>query len=304
MLSFRDVTKKYGQVTALDSISLDVPPGEVLAIIGANGAGKTTLIKCALGLIQFDGQVTVKSIDVVRKGKEARRSVGYLPQNPALHSDMTVRETAEFYAQLRRVSAERAKALVEKVGLLDHSAKRVSALSGGMKQRLALAIAMMSDPEIIILDEPASSLDVQARIDLRQMLQEQRALGRSIVLSTHLMEDIPFLADRALVLDRGQQIFLGPASELATSGSVAGRLYLRLNGHSNEAAALIKSSFAVESVDRSGEWLVVSGPADQKTGILEALVRADVHILDVRMEEASVEGVIQRLSSAGKGNQS
>jgi ABC-2 type transport system ATP-binding protein/nitrous oxidase accessory protein len=301
MLSIRNVTKRYGPVTALEDVSLDVTGGEILAIVGSNGAGKTTLIKCALGLVGFEGQVLINDLDVVKHGKEARRLVGYLPQNPALHGDLTVRETAEFYAQLRRVPIERAREVIEDVGLMEHAAKPAGALSGGMRQRLALAVALLSEPPILILDEPASSLDVQARLDLRRLLQAQRAEGKSIVLSTHWLEDIPFIADRALVLDRGKAIFLGDARQLGAGGTVTGRLYLRLNGHSDDAATLIRSNVPSVTVDRSGDWVVVNCAAEEKSDVLQSLVRAGVNILDVRIEDASVEGVIQRLRDAGDG---
>ncbi len=297
MLAATDVTKRYGEVNALDRLSLSVQPGEIVAILGANGAGKTTFIKCALGLVHFEGSVKVNGVDVARHGKEARRSVGYLPQNPALHGDLTIQETATFYASLRRVSGDRAREVVATVGLTEQAQKRVSALSGGMRQRLALALATLADPPLLMLDEPASSLDIAARLDLRGLLQRQRAAGKAILLSTHWLEDVPFIADRVVVLDQGRPVFLGAAHELTTNGAPTGSLYLRLNGRSGEAVDLLRSLELAEAVDRSGDWLVVTCEASQKAGVIEALRSAGITILDLHVEQASIENAVARLAS-------
>ena len=139
--------------------------------------------------------ITVEGIDVSRDAKGARQRIGYLPQNPAFHADLTVAETALFYAQLRGASDARARTLVENVGLREHAEKQIRALSGGMRQRLALAIALLGDPPLLVLDEPGSGLDTSARLELRQLVQEQRAQGKAVALSTHWIEDVPYIAD-------------------------------------------------------------------------------------------------------------
>ncbi len=137
MLTVREARKRYGTNTALDGVSLELERGSVLAVIGANGAGKTTLLKCIIGLLKFEGQVLVDGIDVSQKGKQARRLIGYVPQHPALHGDLSVRETGMFYSDLKGVSHGRAREVIEWAGLADHTEKRTDELSGGMRQRLA-----------------------------------------------------------------------------------------------------------------------------------------------------------------------
>ena len=295
MLSARAVGKQYGAATVLDGVTFDLTPGEVLAVIGPNGAGKTTLIKSLVGLVKFQGHVTVDGIDVARNGRAARAKIGYLSQNPALHADMTVSETALFYADLKRVDASRARDGVARAGLAGHADKRVGALSGGMKQRLALALALLADPPILILDEPATGLDIAARLELRQLVFEQRDDGKAVLLSTHWLEDVPYIADRALVLEQGKTTYLGPASEFATAAAAPrSRLYLRLNGRTPDAVPLIEEVAPGGLISQTGDWLVVSCRASEKAKVVEHLVVSGVHVLDFRVEDSPVDGATFR----------
>jgi len=285
MLSVRAVSKRYGKSIVLDSATFELQPGEVLATVGSNGAGKSTLIKAVIGLIRFDGDVSVDGIDVRRHGREARARIGYLPQNPAFHTDLNVRETVTFFAQLRGAAASATRSAVEAVGLAEHAEKQVRALSGGMRQRLALAIAQLGDPPLLMLDEPATGLDVAARLELRQFIHEQRALGKAILLSTHWLDDVPSIADRVIVLDEGRTTFDGPAAAFATRAVARSLLYVRLNGHSGEAIPLIQATGG--DVTRSGDWLAITCPANHKAHVMETLLGAGITILDFRVEEAA-----------------
>ena len=292
MLNALAVSKRYGGQLALEGATFELERGSVLAVIGPNGAGKSTLIRCVLGLIRFEGRVTVDGIDVSRKGSEARSRIGYLAQSPAFHPELTVAETAALYADLRRVPMQRAMESVEAMGMGEQAAKRVGALSGGMRQRLALAVALMADPPLLVLDEPVAGLDIAARLDLRRLIQEQRDAGRSILLSTHWIEDVPYVADRALVLEQGKTAFLGPATLLAGSAAPPSTLFLRLNGRGPDAIPLIEEVTAPRAVKRRGDWLVVSCRADDKAKVVERLVSAGVHVLDFRVEEAPIDAMV------------
>lgn len=289
VLTVSGVGKRYGAATVLEGVTFELAPGEVLAVIGPNGAGKTTLIKCLVGLVKFQGNVSVDSINVAKSGRDARRKIGYLPQNPALHGDLTVSETALFYADLKRVDPARAREGVERAGLLEHADKRVAALSGGMRQRLALALALLADPPVLILDEPVAGLDIAARLELRQLVLAQREAGKAVLLSTHWLEDVPYIADRALVLDRGKVTYLGPASEFDKSAAPQSRLYLRLNGHTPAAAPLIEQVAPGGVIGQAGDWLVVACRAAERARVVEHLVVSGVKVLDFRVEDQPVD---------------
>jgi ABC-type multidrug transport system ATPase subunit len=300
MLNVAHVTKRYGQARAVNDVSFDLAPGEVSAVIGANGAGKTTLIKCILGLVKFEGAISVDGIDLAQKPKIARRRIGYVAQSPAFHPDLTVTETMSFYADLKGVGMDEAPALIEMVGLSDQLEKTAGALSGGMRQRLALAVAMLGGPRLLVLDEPTSGLDIASRLELRELITRQRAAGTSILLSTHWMEDVPYIADTTLVLDQGKLVYSGAASALAGSGAANSRLFLRLNGHSSEAIPML-NALACHEVHTSGDWIVASCPATAKAGIVESLIASGINILDFRVEEASVEDAVLRFRQKDGG---
>ncbi len=196
------VTKQYGKVKALDGVSFEARPGEAVSLWGANGAGKTTLLKAIVGLIDFQGEIHIGGHDVRRAGKRARRSIGYVPQE-AIFYDWSVQATMEFYARLKKVDPSRIAPLLERLGLVGHAAKPVSALSGGLKQRLALAIALLADPPVLLLDEPTANLDAQARADYLKLLSALRTEGRTVIFASHRLEEIDTLADRVLVLEAG-----------------------------------------------------------------------------------------------------
>lgn len=294
MLNVHEASKRYKTAVALHPVSFELAPGEVLAVVGGNGAGKTTLIKSVVGLIRGEGAIQVNGIDVARNGKRARRFIGYLPQDPAFHPDMTVRETATFYAQLRGLPATEAREGIETVGLIDHADKPVGALSGGMRQRLGLAVARLGNPPLLVLDEPTSGLDPAARREFRALVREESDAGRAVLLSTHWLEDIPLMAERVLALKDGHTQYLGSARGF--TDATASRLLLRLNGASTAALPLIRTTLTTGDADHEGEWIAVNCRPEDRGRVVAALAAADINILDLRIEPQA--------AFTGKGGQS
>lgn len=203
MIKVRNVTKQFQKVTALSRVNLEVRPGEAVALWGPNGAGKTTLLKCLLGIISFGGDIEVMGRDVRRQGKEVRRLIGYVPQEIRWHWDQTVWETVIFYARLRHVSRERVEKLIVDWGLFEAKKKLAQNLSGGMKQKLALVIALLSDPPVLFLDEPTSSLDVGTRTEFDTALERLKKAGKTFLFCTHRFSEVRRIADRLVVLESG-----------------------------------------------------------------------------------------------------
>lgn len=215
ILEVSQLSKRYGKVMPLQKVSFSLLTGQSLALWGSNGAGKTTLLKAILGLIDFEGQVQVGGLDVGRAGKLARQYIGYVPQE-AIFYDWQVQTSINFYARLKGgVPADRISYLLNRLGLTPHIHKSVSMLSGGLKQRLALAIALLADPPILLLDEPTANLDAQARREYLKLLLELRSEGKSLIFVSHRLEEISLLADRVLVLSEGKAIQLITPQELA-----------------------------------------------------------------------------------------
>jgi len=205
LVQVTNLTKRYGKVAVLKDVSLEISPGEALALWGENGAGKTTLLKAILGLVRFQGQITVAGENVARRGKQTRGKIGYVPQE-AVFYDMSVGDTLAFYARLKKVSPGRIPPLLEGLGLLPHQRKPVPALSGGLKQRLALAVALLSDPPLLLLDEPTANLDARARKDYLQLLFKLRNEGKTILFASHRLDEVETLADRAVILNGGRRV--------------------------------------------------------------------------------------------------
>lgn len=224
MITAKRISKHYGKVTALDNVSFTIEAGEALALWGANGAGKTTAIRCLLGVHSFEGSLILDSIDVQKNGKAARTRIGYVPQEMAFF-DMSVRETLQFYARLKKVSETEIDSALDTVQLVEQDDKAVSALSGGMKQRLALAIALLADPPILLLDEPTASLDAEAQREFVHLIRELNQAGKTIIFSSHRFEEVAALAQSVLVLEGGKLKTLvsqtsSPVNSVCVSGCV------------------------------------------------------------------------------------
>lgn len=210
-IDVRDVRMHYGRgqrrIEALKGVSLDVRRGEIFGLLGPNGAGKTTLLSCIEGLYRPDaGAIFVAGIDVLRDPQRARRKLGIQLQSTALIDGLTAIELIEVYAALYDVylSRNRILDLLEQFGLVDQASRRAKQMSGGQRQRLALAIALSTDPEIVLLDEPTGALDPAARREVWRMIRTLKEQGRTIVITTHGMDEAEALCGRVAIIDEGR----------------------------------------------------------------------------------------------------
>lgn len=230
-LDLQDVTKRYGRQRAVDGVSLQLQAGECAILAGHNGAGKSTLMKSVLGLIRPE-EGTVRVFGEMAHTKAAarnRRQLGYLPETVALHPSLTGIETLDFYARLKSLPTTDNQALLERVGIADAARKRVGGYSKGMRQRLALAQALLGEPRILLLDEPTTGLDPASRLLFYAIVGELRAKGAAILLSTHALAELEGLADRVFVLQRGQKIADGTLADLRRQADLPVRIRLTLS---------------------------------------------------------------------------
>ncbi len=231
VLRVEGLTKRYGSMTVLSDVDFSLEPGTITAILGPNGAGKTTTLKCILGVTDFEGKVEVDGYSSRRQGKKARSRIGYLPQTPAFNEGDTCRQALKFLAELRGTDVSRVESLLKRVDLEEQIDVAVGHLSGGMKQRLALAAALLSDPPLLLLDEPTANLDAVSREQLHDLVAQLRAEGRTVVISTHFVDNLGDLADHVLVLRGGRLVYKGTVEELA-SLAPSRRFVVSLNGTS------------------------------------------------------------------------
>lgn len=224
MICIRGLTVTLGGRHVLRNLDLDLRAGESGALVGPNGAGKTTVLRCLVGLLRYQGSISVGGIDIVRDPVGAKRQLGYMPQVPAFCEE-TARGALSFVARLRGVSLREVPELLDLVGLSAHASRRVTTFSTGMKQRLSLAAALLGSPPLLVLDEPTASLDLRGQREFVQLLAELAREGRTLLLSSHRSEEVAALASTIVVLDEGRVVASGPVDQVSTSawGSQAER---------------------------------------------------------------------------------
>ena len=214
LVAVHDLHKSYGPVAAVRGVTFEVRRGEVFGLLGPNGAGKTTILETVEGMLPIDrGSVTVDGVDVARHPERVRRRVGISLQRTAFFERLTLAELLRLFADLYGRSG-RAEALLERVGLRDLAARQVKTLSGGQQQRFAVAVALVNDPPLLFLDEPTTGLDPQARRSLWDLVESLRQEGRSVVLTSHYMEEAQHLCDRVAFLDTGRILALDTPANL------------------------------------------------------------------------------------------
>ncbi|MFN8176832.1 MAG: nitrous oxide reductase family maturation protein NosD [bacterium] len=276
------IRKRYGAFVALDGIEVDVREGEAVALWGRNGAGKTTAIRCLLGLCHFEGTLEVAGWDVRRRGKDVRRLLGYVPQELAFHDDPRTRETLEFYARLKHVPVARVDEVLAEVDLAEHASKRIRELSGGMKQRVALAAALLAEPPILVLDEMTSSLDQSSRAGFLKLLLRLKERGKTILFTSHRIDDVRRLADRVIVLERGRVRSTCTPEDLPAALGLVTTLRVRVGSVAAAAAALRNAGF--EPSTNGGDVVEVRVPPDRKLDVIRTLDLAGAAPADLEIE--------------------
>jgi len=286
MVSVNNLSKRFGTVTAVDDLSFTVTSGQSVALWGENGAGKTTALRCLLGVIPYQGSVLVNGYDTNRQGKAARRLMGFVPQEISFHDDMTAWETLNFYYRLKKSSTGKTYVvqLLERLGLAPFVGKHVRDLSGGMKQRLALAIALLADPSLLILDEPTANLDVKAREEFLALLAELRSRGKTLVFSSHRLEEVAVLADRVLVIEAGRLVADCPPPELGRYLGRTSMLKLLLADDTwiGQAVETLAGHGYVAERNGSGVWVQVV-PLE-KARPISLLTEAGIPVEDFQIE--------------------
>ncbi len=218
-IAIEGLTKDFGDVRAVDGLNLIIPEAEVFGLLGPNGSGKTTTINCLTGLLApTAGKVSIEGFDVQTQGEDARKVMGVSPQETAVYSYLTGKENVQLFGELQSVPKstlkERTDYVLEKVGLMEDAGRRVGKYSGGMKRRVSIAMALVSDPKVVLLDEPTVGMDPQARRAVWDFVLDLRDKGKTIVITTHYMEEAQELCDEVGIIDHGKLIALGSPDAL------------------------------------------------------------------------------------------
>jgi len=299
IISTTDLTRRFGETTAVDRLNLTVEAGEIFGFLGHNGAGKTTAVRLFNGILTpSEGSVRVLDMDPVAQGAELRRHTGVLTETPSLDERLTGRESLTIYADLYGVAVgqvkNRVEALLEVFELADRGDEKVGGFSKGMKQRLALARALIHAPELLFLDEPSAGLDPAATRRLHDLiLRLTRSEGRTVFLCTHNLDEAQRLCHRVAVLEKGRMIALGTPAELARQVGGVQKLEITVGeAHVAPALALVNNLPGLTAAAHETGTLTISGAAPEAVpDLVAALVAADLPIFRVNSQEPTLEDV-------------
>lgn len=212
-LEINNLTKKFGEQTALNSINISIGKNEIIGLLGPNGAGKSTLMKSIVGVLKIDeGQILFNGKDIVENEIESKKNIGFLPENNPLYLEMYVKEYLNFVADIHKIPASRVDEVIELVGITPEKSKKISQLSKGYKQRVGLAQAILHQPDLLILDEPTNGLDPNQIIEIRNVIKE---IGKekTVILSTHIMQEVEALCSRVILIHKGNIVMDSPIEE-------------------------------------------------------------------------------------------
>ena len=297
------LTRLYGDLVALDQLSLTVYPGDLFGFIGSNGAGKTTTLRIlATFLTPSRGSATVLGHDVVKEADAVRHIIGYMPDFFGVYKDMEVTEYLDFFGACYKIPAAKREQTVndvlELVGLTDKRGALIGALSRGMQQRLGLARVLIHDPRVLLLDEPASGLDPRARIEVMAILQELQRMGKTIIISSHILSELQTLCNRVAIIEKGRLIYSGSVKGVQDQMHATRVIWARVAGDPRQAVALLKARpeiSEVEEVDGRLKVTLASMDTDHSV-VAEALVKGGTRLLELREDELGLEEVFLRVT--------
>jgi len=304
MIDTQGLTKYYGQLKALVNLTLHIEPGTIFGFIGPNGAGKTTTMRVLATLLEPSaGRAFIDGIDVVRHGKAVRRLVGYMPDFIGVYDDLKVHEYLEFFAAAFDIPrAERnstIEGVLELTDLKDKRAAAVDSLSRGMSQRLQIARVLIHDPKVLILDEPASGLDPRARIEIRELLRELRRMGKTIMISSHILSELEEMCDQVGILEHGHLVFSGTMEQIRAKTGLSTKLRIRVaTGQAGRALDILQSLPQLDTVKEMGDHIAVTFKEGQSADGLVArtLVNAGLDVLSLVPEQLRLDDAFLQLT--------
>lgn len=311
MVEIRNLTKKYGDKTAVDSISFTVKKGEILGFLGPNGAGKSTTMNILTGYLSAtSGEVSIDGYDILDNPVEAKKRIGYLPEHPPLYMDMTVKEYLDFVCDLKKVTQdkeEHIQAICETVKITDVKDRLIANLSKGYKQRVGLAQALVGNPEVLILDEPTVGLDPKQIIEIRSVIKQ---LGRehTVILSSHILQEVNAICERVIIINKGRLVASDTPENLGKSISNENKFQLRVAGDERTILDALEPVAGIEYIKSLGrkepgsiDFVIEAAPnVDVRTPIFNALAAASLPILSLQTMDLSLEEIFLEVT---KGQQ-
>jgi len=303
MIKTVNLTKRYGTLVALSNLNLEIHEGDCYGFIGPNGAGKSTTIKILSTLLQPTwGEARVCDYVVGYQSRQIRPLIGYVPDYFGAYEDMVVQEYMEFFAAAYNINGtQRTKIVNDVLELTDLAYKRdapVDGLSRGIKQRLSIARVLVHDPKVLLLDEPAGNLDPRARIEMRELLKELRRMGKTILISSHILPELQDLCNTVGIIERGELIYSGPWTDIVKRAKQGTVLHVAVVGEQVQAGALLAQDPNVASVNPNNGYLEVSlkDGIEDYTFVPHRLIEAGYRLTMLKEEEVNLETAFMRLT--------
>ncbi|MCM3469920.1 ABC transporter ATP-binding protein [Brevibacillus borstelensis] len=303
MIKIDKLRKRYGKMEALKGLSLEIDKGTVFGFVGPNGAGKSTSMSILATLLEpTSGKAYVGGYEVTSHPRQVRKLIGYMPDFFGVYDNLTAEEYLDFYGANYDIPVqERRQIIPQLLELVNLSHKRdayVDSLSRGMKQRLGLARCLVHNPEVLILDEPASGLDPRARIELREILKELRDMGKTIIISSHILPELAEMCDVIGVIEEGNLIAYGKVEEIYARMQEKRVLRIRLVDRMEDALTHLKQQPLVSNVTREGNWAVVgfSGDDQQQVELLRSLALAGLPVAAFNEAEGNLEEIFLEIT--------
>lgn len=306
MLNIYDLTKNYGSFTAVNHLSLHIPEGDLFGFVGPNGAGKTTTIRIVCGLLKASGgSVRIGNTNARLGSREMKRMIGYVPDFFGVYDNLKVHEYMDFYGSMygmySRDIAKLTDDLLELVNLSDKREFYVDTLSRGMKQRLCVARALLHNPKLLILDEPSSGLDPRARVEMKELLKNLHSMGKTIVISSHILSELSEMCTSIGIMNRGQLIMAGRIGDIMQQVAGGRRIHIQAASGVDTAVRLLmeQAGVVVESVRENEIIITNSGTDEQTSALIGQLIQNQVVLTGFYREEGSLESLFMQLTGGG-----
>ena len=312
MIELKNVTKKYGNFVALDNISFMVRDGEIVGLLGPNGAGKSTTMNAITGYIeQSDGEIIVNGYDTIKRGKKAKREIGYMPEGVPLYDDLTIKEFVKYMAELRKVNRkerkEKVQDIIGKVGLLEMQNKLIKNLSRGQKQRVSLAGALIGDPKVLILDEPTVGLDPQQIAEIRNLIKE---LGKkhTVILSSHILSEVSQICDKVIIINKGKIVAEDTPENLENKVSKSNNIvYVTVEDPENKTILMKEKIKEVEEIklieendDNTKKYEIIGDKDEElRKKIFTEFAKEEITIFEMKKPEATLEDAFIKIIGEG-----
>ncbi|HKW06772.1 MAG TPA: ABC transporter ATP-binding protein [Candidatus Dormibacteraeota bacterium] len=308
MISVEDLTKVYGTRAALDHITFEVPEREIFGFVGPNGAGKTTTLRILAALLEpTEGKAFIAGSDVATDRNKVHEQIGYMPDFFGVYDQLTLDEYLDFYAACYRQPKARRRKVVDEllalVGMTERRNQQVDTLSRGLKQRACLARALVHDPAVLLLDEPASGLDPRARVEMREILKTLQDMGKTIVISSHILPELTDLCTMIGIIDQGKMRATGPVHEVIASLSSARRLRIGVLEDKEAALEVLQPLPAVRHVAAVNGTIEAEYDGDDRTAaaILAALTEAGIKVSSFATVDGGLEDAFMKATSENVG---